>query len=278
MQFAMNNAWFLNTLFALGAITASFNVHAALDMSDATSQNISAYVAVLSDAEQKRVNAYHDMIENHLNQNFSIVRTVRILTSHYPQDVNEILLAAYKHRPKQLSVISRAVIRSEAALTSDVLDTALSIAPENYTDIIRMAIKAEPAYIDDIVAVAAQHQPNHLEEIVRVAITTEPDLSGSVIYSAATNSDSGFLDTIANVFASIPESTTNLLYAVKDFFTGQETAEQPTQLQAKPEQWQRFLTIAKAQGVTKQEMLWLQKQGYVTEEQLAKVYSTSANE
>ena len=277
MQFAKNKAWFIKTLFAFSTVTASFSLQAALDMSDATSQSISAYVAVLPSAEQKKVDVYHDMIGNHLNQNFSIVRTVRILTSHYPQDVNQILLAAYQHRPKQLNVISRAVIRSEAALTSDVLDTALSVAPEDYTDIIKMAIKAEPAYIDDIVAVAAQHQPNKLEEIVRVAITAEPDLSGSVIYSAANNSPSGFLDAMVNVFASIPESTTNLFYAVKDFFTGQDSVNKPQQLQANPEQWQRFLSIAKAQGVTKQEMLWLEKQGYVTEEQLAKVYSTTEN-
>ena len=277
MLFSKNKAWFKQTLLALSAVAASFSAHSALDMSDATSRSVSEYIAILPSAEQKKVDAYHKMIRNHLNQNFSIVRTVRILTSHYPQDVQEILLAAYQHHPKQLNVISRAVIRSEAALTSDVLDTALSVAPDDYTQIIRMAIKAEPAYIDDIVAVAAQHQPNHLEEIVRVAITVEPDLSGSVIYSAANNSPNGFLDAVVNVFASIPESTSNLFYAVKDFFIGQEKVEQPNQLRANPEQWQRFLTIAKAQGVTKQEMQWLQKQGYITEEQLAQAYSRSRN-
>ena len=160
-----------SALFAPPAISA-------VDMSDATTINIDQYVSELATVEQQKIDTYHDMISSHLSQNFSIVRTVRILTAHYPQDVKEILLAAYRHHPKMLTVISRAVIRREPALTSDVLDTALAVSPEDYQDIVRMAIKAEPAYIDDIVAVAAQHNPNNLDEIVRVAITAEPDLSG----------------------------------------------------------------------------------------------------
>lgn len=273
MQLAHRNHWFAKAAVIICSTTFCFSASAALEMSEATTQSISEYVTTLPQGSQKKVDAYHRMIERHLNQNFSIVRTVRILTTHYPQDVREILIAAYQQRPKQLTIISRAVIRSEAALTNDVLDTALTVSPNDYAQIVRMAIDAEPAYIDDIVAVAAQHQPQHLDEIVRVAITAEPDLSGSVIHSAAHNSPSDFLDAVVNTITSIPESSKNVFNAVKDFFTGEEQQADSTVAQTKPEQWRKFLLQAKAQGVTKEEMAWFEERGYITQQQLASVYN-----
>ena len=97
-----------------------------------THQTIDQYVKQLDPIRQQRVERFNEVIEDHLNQNFSIVRTVRILTTHYPRDVREILLAAYQQEPNYVTVISRAVIRSEPAFTTDVLDTAFSVAPTHY--------------------------------------------------------------------------------------------------------------------------------------------------
>lgn len=275
MQLSHRNHWFAKTAIIICSTTFCLSANATYDMSEATTQSITEYVTTLPEHSQQKIDVYHRMIASHLNQNFSIVRTVRILTAHYPQDVREILVAAYQQRPKQLTIISRAVIRSEAALTNDVLDTALTVSPDAYEEIVRMAINAEPAYIDDIVAVAAQHQPQHLDEIVRVAITAEPDLSGSVIQSAAHNSPSDFFNAVVSTITSIPESTKNVFYAVKDFFTGEQQDSETAVAHTNPEQWQQFLLQAKAQGVTKEEMVWFREQGYITQQQLAAVYGTN---
>lgn len=233
--------------------------------------SVSIYVEQLAENRQQRISQYRDMIRAHLNQNFSIVRTARILTTHYPKDVKEILLAAFQQEPNYIPVISRAVIRSEPALTVDVLDTAFAAAPEHYESLISMAIDAEPAYIDDIVAVAAQHRPERLDTIVRIAITAEPDFSGSVVRSAGLSSPGNLLSAIVETIKNIPQSTTNVLAAVKDYFTESEQDALPKTSDS-DQQWQRFIVQAKRAGVTEKEMQWFEERGYITEQQIAAVY------
>ncbi len=256
---------FIGATLMFSSTVLSLPGHAA---TVATSQGdeLTSYIKLLPATEQKKIETYERVIRDHLNQNFSIIRTVRILTTHYPQDVEQILLAAYQQHPKRIAVISRAVIRSEPALTTDVLDTALSVAP--------MAIEAEPAYIDDIVAVAAQHAPEKLDSIIRIAITTEPDFSGSIVRSAALSSPKQFFDALVNAVTQIPDSAQTIFYAVRDFFTDNEKAPQ-TVPATSSEQWNAFISQAKTSGVTRKEMEWFKERGYITEQQLTAVYENN---
>lgn len=270
-----NRVWitFIGATLMFSSTVLSLPGHAA---TVATSQGdeLTSYIKLLPATEQKKIETYERVIRDHLNQNFSIIRTVRILTTHYPQDVEQILLAAYQQHPKRIAVISRAVIRSEPALTTDVLDTALSVAPGDCEEIVRMAIEAEPAYIDDIVAVAAQHAPEKLDSIIRIAITTEPDFSGSIVRSAALSSPKQFFDALVNAVTQIPDSAQTIFYAVRDFFTDNEKAPQ-TVPATSSEQWNAFISQAKTSGVTRKEMEWFKERGYITEQQLTAVYENN---
>lgn len=245
----------------------------ASDQSSAQPKALETYISHLPEPQQRKVAVYTDMLLDHQRQNLSLIRTVRILTTHYPQDVNAILVSAYRQQPDQIVAISKAVIHSEPALTSDVLDTAFAVSRDNCAELVAMAIKAEPAYIDDIVAVAVQHRPADLNEIVRIAITAEPELSGSVVRTAAMNSPESFFDAIITTVKNIPASTKDMFRAVKDFLSG---ASPETDVpKGAPEQWQQFIVQAKAQGVTKEEMKWFEDHGYITHEQLAVVYDNN---
>lgn len=235
--------------------------------------NIQQLTDTFSEKRLARIEQYHEMISDHLQQNFSVIRTTRILTAHYPQDVNEIFIAAVQHEPRRITHISRAIIRSEPALTTDVLSTALQLAPEKCEELVAMAIEAEPAYIDDIVSIAAQYEPEQLDSILRVAITAKPDLSGSVVRSAATSSPQNFFSAMVNTVTNLPQTTQNVFVAVRDFFTGQEQGNEVPLPNTSPEQWNAFIAQAKSQGVTKQEMDWFKEQGYITEQQLTAVYN-----
>ena len=68
--------------------------------------------------------------------------------------------------------------------------------------------------------------------------------------------------------------STKILPAVKDFFNF-NNAEQKTR--PKPEQWNRFIVEAKAQGINREELEWFKEHGYLTEQQIAKVYNNKAD-
>lgn len=258
---------------AIAISTASATPHINSNYPQQSLNNsVTQYVENLPDAQQQKITTYSGIISDHLNRNFSIIRTVRILTKHYPADVNNILIAAYQQEPKHITAISRAVIRSEPALTNDVITTALTVAPQRCDEIVAMAIDAEPGYIDDIVATAIRHKPEKLDSIVRIAINAEPDLSGSVVRSAAETSPDNFFTAVLNSVSSIPESTKNVYYAMKDFFTNQDAAEQANLPKTKPEHWQQFIVRAKQSGVTREELEWFQEHGYITEQQLAAAF------
>ena len=77
--------------------------------------------------------------------------------------MSNILLAAYQHHPKRIKRNQPSRHEGEPALTTDVLDTALSVAPDDCEEIAAWPLKLNTAYIDDIVAVAAQHAPESSE-------------------------------------------------------------------------------------------------------------------
>lgn len=235
--------------------------------------SVTNYVTELSPLQKEKITTYSGIITNHLNKNFSIIRTVRILTKHSPQDVTSILVAAYQQQPEHITAISRAVIRSEPALTNDVVATALTVAPERCDEIVAMAINAEPGYIDDIVATAVNHKPEKLDSIVRIAITAEPDLSGSVVRSAAETSPNNFFGAVLNSIKSLPKSTKNVYYAVKDFFIEQNTSRQTDLPETTPEHWQQFIERAKQSGVTREELEWFKEKGYISEQQLTTAFN-----
>ncbi|MAA62885.1 MAG: hypothetical protein CMF09_09205 [Idiomarina sp.] len=158
----------------------------------------------------------------------------------------------------------------------DIVDIALTIAPDQYEQIITMAIEAEPAYIDDVVSLAAKHHPQRLDEIIRVAISSEPQLSNSVIHSAAISAPDSFISAIMSTLTTLPDATVNILTAMKDFLSGEQSETNKIKISNTEEQWQVFIRQSKNQGVTKEEMRWFQKQGYITEKQLATVYIDSA--
>lgn len=232
-------------------------------------------LTMLTDREKKLVDKYNAVIDDHLNYNFSITRTVRILVNHYPQHVNQILVAAYEHYPTRIPLINRAVIQVEPALTADVLTTTHLVAPRAFDETIAQAIDVEPSYIDDIVTTATQLAPEKLNTIVSVAIISEPQMSETVVKSAAQSAPDGFLDAVVSSIKEIPQITKSAFVAVRDFFNFNEANQKKT---PKPEQWDRFIVEAKAQGITRTELEWFKEHGYLTEQQIAKVYSAQKSD
>ena len=266
---------FTASLFIVsGEAKANFNVHVKSTNPVVGAKAFDLNLATLTPQEKKLVDKYNSVIDDHLNYNFSITRTVRILVNHYPQHVNQILIAAYQHYPTRIPVINRAVIQVEPALTSDVLTTTHLVAPQAFDETIAQAIDVEPSYIDDIVTTATRLAPEKLNTIVRVAIVSEPRMSETVVKSAAESSPDNFLDAVVSSIKEIPQITKHAFVAVKDFFNF-NNAEQKTR--PKPEQWNRFIVEAKAQGINREELEWFKEHGYLTVQQVAKVYSNKAD-
>lgn len=262
---------FSASLFIAPVVAKPFSIYSAEPTNPVIGVKASEIdLTALTEREVNLIKKYNNVIDDHLNYNFSITRTVRILVNHYPQHVNQILVAAYQHYPTRIPLINRAVIQVEPALTSDVLTTTHLVAPQAFDETIAQAIDVEPSYIDDIVTTATQLAPEKLDTIVRVAIVSEPRMSETVVKSAAESAPNGFLDAVVSSIKEIPQVTKSAFVAVRDFFSFNESDERQI---PEPEQWQRFIVEAKAQGITRAELEWFKEQGYLTEEQIAQVYS-----
>lgn len=214
---------------------------------------------------------YRDIIENHLRKNFSIMRTVRILINNYPEHASYIVNAAFDVRENRVTAIVVAAMQAEPAVTYNVVDIAITRYPELSDSIIEAAIQTEPAYINDIIKIALRHQPNKAETIIRKVVASHPDFTESVLRLASQEAPSSILSSITESIKALPETATSLIAVMKDFFVGSDNKDSAYDISK--EDWRVLTLEARQSGVSREELEWLVKEGYLEEETLAKIFS-----
>lgn len=221
-------------------------------------------------SESDLKDTYRNIIDNHLNKNFSIIRTVRILINHYPEHASYIVDAAFDARENRVTAIVIAAMRAEPAVTYPVVDIALSRYPDLSGAIVEAAIQAEPAYIDDIITIALRQQPDRAQSIIRKAVAAHPDFTESVLRTAAQEAPNSILSSITESIKALPETATSLIAVMKNFFVGSENEEKSYDISK--EDWRVLTLEAKQSGVSQKELEWLVKEGYIEKETLAKIF------
>lgn len=257
----MSCNFFLKTTFITGALVLS-QVPAvnALEASE-TVETVDTHLA----------DTYQGIIDNHLNKNFSIMRTVRILINNYPEHATYIVNAAFNIRETRVKAIVVASIQAEPAVTYNVLDSALTRYPQLSDTLIEAAIKTEPAYIDDIITVALSHQPERADIIISKVMNTHPEFAESVLRTSAEQAPNHIFPSIMESLKSLPELATSLVTIVKNAF-GDEKSPLVNQGITEDE-WKLLMLEAKQSGVKRNELTWLVNEGYVSEERFAQVYT-----
>lgn len=214
---------------------------------------------------------YQGIIDNHLNKNFSIMRTVRILINNYPEHATYIVNAAFDIRETRVKAIVIASIQAEPAVTYNVLDSALTRYPQLSDTLIEAAIKTEPAYIDDIITVALKHQPERADIIISKVVSSHPEFTESVLRTSADKAPNQILPSIIQSLKNLPELATSLLIIVKNAFVDDES--QRINRGITEAQWDLLMIEAKQSGVKRKELAWLVNEGYVSEKRFAQIYS-----
>ena len=214
---------------------------------------------------------YRSIIENHLNKNFSIMRTVRILINNYPEHAAYIVHAAFDIRETRVKAIVVAAMQAEPAVTYTVVDIAIARYPDLSNSIVEAAIQTEPAYIDDIITIALQRQPDQAETIIRKAVASHPDFTESVLRTAAQEAPSSILSSLTESIKALPETATSLIAVMKDFFVGSDN--ESSAYEISKDDWRVLTLEAKQSGVSRKELEWLVKEGYVEKETLAKIFN-----
>ncbi|MCK7459256.1 hypothetical protein [Idiomarina aminovorans] len=253
--------WKLLTLTCL--IVATFNP-SAIQTSYAM-----AYEVNTQNSESNLKSTYRNIIDNHLQKNFSIMRTVRILINNYPEHAAYIVNAAFDAKESRVKAIVVAAMQAEPAVTYIVVDTAISRFPDLCDTIVEAAIQTEPAYIDDIIAIALSRQPDQAENILGKAIASHPDFTESVLRTAVKEAPNSILSSITESIKALPEAATSLVAALKNFFVGSKDA---NSYELNQEDWRLLTLEAKQSGVTREELEWLVKAGYLKQKTFAQIF------
>lgn len=218
---------------------------------------------------------YRSIIDNHLHKNFSIMRTVRILINNYPEHATYIVNAAFDARESRIKAIVIAAIQAEPAVTYNVIDVALARYPHLTETLVEAAIQTEPAYIDDIITVALKHQPNKADSIIRQAVVSHPDFTESVLRTTAKEAPNFILSSIIQSIKALPNAANSLVAVLKNFFVGADDKNAPYKITK--EEWKLLILEAKQSGVSREELEWLVKEGYVQQDTFANVFDTKAS-
>ncbi|MBJ7274695.1 hypothetical protein IG389_12295 [Idiomarina abyssalis] len=226
-------------------------------------------------SESDLKSTYRNIIDNHLNKNFSIMRTVRILINHYPEHASYIVDAAFDARENRVKAIVVAAMQAEPAVTYSVVDIAIQRYPDLCDAIVESAIQTEPAYIDDIISIALKREPGQADIIIRKAVASHPDFTESVLRTAAKEAPNSILSSITESIKALPDTATALVSVLKDFFVGTDKEKQNYSLNK--EEWRLLTLEAKQSGVSRKELEWLVNEGYLEKETLAKIFDEKLN-
>lgn len=221
--------------------------------------------------EAKLLKTYTSIIENHLNKNLSIMRTVRILVNNYPEHASYIVSAAFDLTPNKKKAIIMAAIQAEPAVTYTVVETALTYFPGRAEMIVQTAIETEPAYIDDILSLAIAHSPEKADSLITVTLQNHPSYSESIMRTAHKSSSGNLLSSVISTLKLIPESADYVLNGIKDFFTSLGGTESEAYISK--EQWKLLAVEAKNSGLDKDRLQWLVDKGHLEQKELAAVYN-----
>jgi len=228
-----------------------------------------AYDVNSQNSESNLKSTYRSIIDNHLQKNFSIMRTVRILINNYPEHATYIVNAAFDAQETRVKAIVIAAIQAEPAITYNVVDTALNRYPKMYETIVEAAIRTEPAYIDDIITVALKRHPEQADEIIQKAVTSHPDFTESVLRTAAKEAPDSILSSVTKSIKALPEAATSFVAVLRDFFAGSNSG---NSYELNQEDWRLLTLEAKQSGVTRKELEWLVNAGYMEQKTFAKIF------
>ena len=252
-------------------ITLTCLLAATLSSSAIRTSHAATFDRSIQSSPSSLKDTYRNIIKNHLNKNFSIMRTVRILINNYPEHASYIVNAAFDIRESRVKAIVVSAMQAEPAVTYTVVDIAIARYPDLSMSIVEAAIQTEPAYIDDIITIALQRQPDKAEIIIRKAVASHPDFTESVLRTAAKETPTSILSSLTESIKALPETATSLISVMKDFFVSSD--QESINYQISKEDW-RILTLeAKQSGVSRKELEWLVKEGYVEKETLAKIFN-----
>lgn len=181
-----------------------------------------------------------DFIERQVDQNMSVGRAIKSITSHYPQHVESIVSNALDLYPESYREIIHAAISSQPALTEDVVRISLDKGVSDCLEIVKVAIDAEPSYVDFVVNAAANSEPEELGEIVRVAVVTQPDSAETIVQSVGKLHPSRLKEIVRSAIKAVPR--------VGQYVVGSLLAIFPNKAES-------VVTTAVSESAQKQEML-----------------------
>ena len=250
-------------------ITITCLIVATLNPSAIRTSYAMAYDVNSQNSESNLKSTYRSIIDNHLQKNFSIMRTVRILINNYPEHATYIVNAAFDAQETRVKAIVIAAIQAEPAITYNVVDTALNRYPKMYETIVEAAIRTEPAYIDDIITVALKRHPEQADEIIQKAVTSHPDFTESVLRTAAKEAPDSILSSVTKSIKALPEAATSFVAVLRDFFAGSNSG---NSYELNQEDWRLLTLEAKQSGVTRKELEWLVNAGYMEQKTFAKIF------
>ena len=256
---------YYNYILALSVLGISLTGLPSVSFAEPNSAQMS------STKEANLLKTYTSIIENHLNKNLSIMRTVRILVNNYPEHASYIVSAAFDLTPNKKKAIIMAAIQAEPAVTYSVVETALTYFPGNAEMIVQTAIETEPAYIDDILSLAIAHSPEKADSLITLTLQNHPSYSESIMRTAHQSASGNLLSSVIGTLKLIPESADYVLNGIKDFFTSLGGTESEAYISK--EQWKLLAVEAKNSGLDKDRLQWLVDKGHLEQKELAAVYN-----
>ena len=256
---------YYNYILALSVLGISLTGLPSVSFAEPNSAQMS------STKEANLLKTYTSIIENHLNKNLSIMRTVRILVNNYPEHASYIVSAAFDLTPNKKKAIIMAAIQAEPAVTYSVVETALTYFPGNAEMIVQTAIETEPAYIDDILSLAIAHSPEKADSLITLTLQNHPSYSESIMRTTHQSASGNLLSSVIGTLKLIPESADYVLNGIKDFFTSLGGTESEAYISK--EQWKLLAVEAKNSGLDKDRLQWLVDKGHLEQKELAAVYN-----
>lgn len=220
--------------------------------------------------ESKLTKTYVAIIENHLNKNLSIMRTVRILINNYPEHAKYIATASFEVVPTKKKAIIVAAIQAEPAVTYSIVDTSLAHFPESAEMIVQTAMATEPAYINDILELAILRAPGKADNLITSTLRNHPSYSESIIRTVHESSSGTLLSSVIGTLKLLPESASYVIEGIKDFFVNFNSTDSETDISNK--QWQLLAVEAQASGVKQEKLQWLVDKGHLEKSELASIY------
>lgn len=215
-----------------------------------------------------------DFIERQVEQNMSIGRAIKSITSHYPQHVEVIVGNALDLYPEQYREIIYAAISSQPALTEDVVRISLEKGVSNCLDIVRIAIDAEPSYVDFVVNAAINSEPNELGEIVRVAVVTQPESVETIVQSLGKQHPSRLKEIVMSALKGVPLAAEYVVDSLLAIFPGQAESVVSAAVKQSMDQngqVEKIIESGKTSGLTDEELTKYALLGGATSKQVAAI-------